>query len=125
VNKNTEKAKNVLLIMPQRPTYFKSNQAPPSIGIFLFATVMEGNEYFSAGLCFHLYLIPKWTKGCDVTVQIPCMTTDKNCSNFIQKKKKKKKSLMNRTQHSRIQSYTYYLVCSTCYSPHFHLASAD
>lgn len=43
---------------------------------------MEGTEYFAAGLCFHLYLLPKRTKGFDVTVQLPRMTTDKNCSNF-------------------------------------------
>lgn len=76
MNKNTEKAKNVLVIISQRETHFKSNQAPPSIGIFLFATVNEDIVYFAVGLCFHLYLIPKRTKGFHVTVQQPCMTTD-------------------------------------------------
>lgn len=74
MNKITEKAKNVLLIISQRETYFKTNQALPTISIFLFATVMEGTEYFAAGLCFHLYLLPKWTKGSDVTLQLPRMT---------------------------------------------------
>ena len=81
-NKNSKKARNVLLIISQRETYSKSNQATPSIWIFLFATEMEDTVYFAAGLCFHLYLLPKWTKGFDVTVQLPFMTTDKNCSNF-------------------------------------------
>jgi len=80
VNKITEKAKNVLLIISQRERerereiYFKSNQAPPTISMFLVATVMEGTEYFAAGLFFHLYLLPKWTKGFDVIVQLPHMT---------------------------------------------------
>jgi len=62
VNKITEKAKNVLLIISQRETYFKSNQALPTISIFLFATVMEGTEYFAAGL-FSFVLTSKRDKG--------------------------------------------------------------
>jgi len=84
VNKITEKVKNVLLIISQRETYFKSNQAPPTISIFIFATVMEGTEYFAVGLCFHLYLLPKWTKEFDVTVQLPSMT--KTTVNSLKKK---------------------------------------
>lgn len=38
---------------------------------------MEGTEYFAAGLCFQLYLLPKWTKGYGVTAQLPHTTTDK------------------------------------------------
>jgi hypothetical protein len=82
---------------------------------------MEYTVYFAAGLWFRLYFLAKWTKWFNFTVQLPCTTTDKNYSIFTFKKS----SFMNKTQHPRIQSYTYYHVCSMCYLPHFHLAIAD
>jgi hypothetical protein len=115
VNKNIEKAKNMLFIISQRQAYFKSNQAPPCTWIFLLATVMESIVYFAAGLWFNLYLLANGQRDLTSLYNYHVWQLTKTAVSSL-----KKNSLMNK-KHSILEYnpiYIYIILYVACVIRH-------